>query len=636
VIELRTLGGCDLRESSTGRALGALLSQPRRLSLLIYLAAAEPRGSHQRDKLLGLFWRDYEQKRARAALRRALYFLKETLGEGVLVGRGKERVGLNPDRFWCDTWELRDALDEGRPTRALEIYVGELLPGFFVSDAWGFEEWLEVERAALRRTAQTAAVELADRDEAAGGTVAAAGWLRRSLEIVPDDEVTVRRLMTLLAEAGDRAGALRVFDTLERRLATEFDAEPSRPTRALADRLSRQDDAVLVSPLRVTQHATDPAAHELYVRGQETAERDREGNERAIERFREAIRLDPHFAEAHAALAVAYSHKVELFGASRNLSRIAIEAARRAIAIDPGLTTAHMALGQNLETLRRLADARRAYEQALEIDPAFAPAIWALAQLSTWAGDFEGGIVIAERALTIMPGDPRPFLALGFAYYCLDLEEQAEAWYERALTVWPEFTWALASLAYFRTVRGRADEARPLLDAILEGDPDSWVGMTCSGEHALLSGELERAREHLERAFSIDPGGRHTGSLRSVATYLARVLLAGGEPEWARQLLDQAEALNLRAISEGNEFGGVSVDVAAILALRGEPGKAHKWLIRASDRDGWRQYHFGACDPTLEGLRGEPWFDDWLRRMEEDVKGQRDRTLARRDWVSPP
>jgi hypothetical protein len=66
MIELRVLG--SLRLSAPDREdVASLTRQPRRAALLAYLAAATPRGSHRRDKLLALFWPELDQVRARAA-----------------------------------------------------------------------------------------------------------------------------------------------------------------------------------------------------------------------------------------------------------------------------------------------------------------------------------------------------------------------------------------------------------------------------------------------------------------------------------------------------------------------------------------------------------------------------------------
>jgi len=55
MIELSVLGPIQLR-GADGHELSAVLAQPKRLGLLIYLAAARPRGFHRRDKLVTLFW----------------------------------------------------------------------------------------------------------------------------------------------------------------------------------------------------------------------------------------------------------------------------------------------------------------------------------------------------------------------------------------------------------------------------------------------------------------------------------------------------------------------------------------------------------------------------------------------------
>jgi hypothetical protein len=145
MIRFRTLGSLDLARSD-GPELRAVLAQPKRLALLTYLAVARPRGYHRRDRLLAMFWPESDAERARAALSRAIYFLRRQLGDGIIVNRGDEEIAVNADRFWCDAAAFEDYLERGLSSEALECYRGDLLPGFFTSDANGFEEWLEIER----------------------------------------------------------------------------------------------------------------------------------------------------------------------------------------------------------------------------------------------------------------------------------------------------------------------------------------------------------------------------------------------------------------------------------------------------------------------------------------------------------
>src|SRR5215213_3662008 len=141
MLRLQTLGTLDLRDAD-GVEIHAVLAQPRRLALLLYLAIAAPPGFHRRDKLLAMFWPEADTERARASLNRAIYFLRRELGQGVVISRG-DGVGLDRERVRCDVTTFDESLERGQLREALELYRGDLLPGFFSSNAPGFEEWLE-------------------------------------------------------------------------------------------------------------------------------------------------------------------------------------------------------------------------------------------------------------------------------------------------------------------------------------------------------------------------------------------------------------------------------------------------------------------------------------------------------------
>ncbi|HTL05265.1 MAG TPA: protein kinase, partial [Gemmatimonadales bacterium] len=236
MLRLRTFGSVGL-ETADGRAVGAVLAQPKRLALLAYLAAAQPAGVHRRDNLLALFWPDLDDDRARDALNQALRFLRQALGAETLVSRGAEEVGIDPARLWCDAVAFRAALDASRPDQAMELYRGEFLQGFFIEEGGGFEEWMERERAALHDLAVRGARRLSDQLAADGSLTLAMTWGKRALELAPDDERALRRLLRLFDKAGDRAGAFRLYEAFARRFEEEFGAQPSPETRALAEQL---------------------------------------------------------------------------------------------------------------------------------------------------------------------------------------------------------------------------------------------------------------------------------------------------------------------------------------------------------------------------------------------------------------
>jgi serine/threonine-protein kinase len=221
-----------------GRELRSVLARPKLLALLAYLAAHAPGPFHRRDTLLALLWPEASDERARAALRQALYNLRNALGDAVLVGRGEDEVGLDSARFGSDVRDFEAALASGDREGALDLYRGDLLPGFFLPDAPEFERWLDERRSALRRRATEAACALVEDCSARGNAAATGRWGQRALELAPVDEAVTRLVIASLDRVGDRAGALAQHGAFARRLQTELGVEPSSETRALVEAIA--------------------------------------------------------------------------------------------------------------------------------------------------------------------------------------------------------------------------------------------------------------------------------------------------------------------------------------------------------------------------------------------------------------
>jgi DNA-binding SARP family transcriptional activator len=245
--ELRTLGTLDLR-GPHGVPLAPLLAQPKRAALLAYLALARPRGPVRRDILLATFWPEMPDERARAALRNALSFLRKA-APGVLQVRGDDAVAVAEDALGCDVLRMEAALAAGDVAGALAHYGGDLLAGVHVDDAPAWEQWRDAERLRLRHVALAAARGAAEAARGRGDAQGAVALARRACEIDPDDEPSVRRLMELLAEAGDPAGALREHDRFAARLMRELEVEPAPETEALRRTLRVRVRVPLPSPV---------------------------------------------------------------------------------------------------------------------------------------------------------------------------------------------------------------------------------------------------------------------------------------------------------------------------------------------------------------------------------------------------
>src|SRR5438874_1471863 len=255
MIHFRMLGGLSLT-AADGREVRSLLAQPRRLALLAYLAAGTPRDFQRRDSLVALFWPELDQKHARAALREALHVLRSAVGQGIVTRRGDEEIGLDSDLFWNDVAAFDRAVAAAEWGEALELYRGDLLEGFFISEAPEFERWLETERARLKDAACRSAHALIERSEASGDFAAAASWARRAARLTPFDEKLVRHWISLLDRLGDRARAVQVYDEFASRLAQEYEMQPATETQALIAAVRAREPA---APLRAPPGSPSPA-----------------------------------------------------------------------------------------------------------------------------------------------------------------------------------------------------------------------------------------------------------------------------------------------------------------------------------------------------------------------------------------
>ncbi len=237
MLELQTFGTVGVRSRQVDESVVTII-QPKRLALLVYLATAPRRRCRRRDQIVGYLWPDLDDSHARGSLSQALRYLRRALGDDVVVTQGEEEVGIDRQLLCCDATAFTAAVEGGDLEPALRIYRGQFLEGFFVDEvSIEFEQWVADERNRFRHEAATAAGRLADAAAERGESAVAIEWARRAVAIAPGDERVVAQLIGALAGAGDRAAALRAYESLRERLLTEFNVAPSHETQALIARI---------------------------------------------------------------------------------------------------------------------------------------------------------------------------------------------------------------------------------------------------------------------------------------------------------------------------------------------------------------------------------------------------------------
>lgn len=219
--------------------------------LLAYLAVtALPQG---RERLTGLLWPDYEQDKARAALRRTLSTLKSALG-GRWVVADRMTVSLDLEGVDLDLARFRMLLhrvethdhEPGEPcrrcandlTEATSTVTGPFLAGFVLRDAEPFEEWQSLEAEAIERDFATALDRLVRARVALGDLEGATAAIQQKLGLDPLDEPAHRQLMQVYAWRGMRSNALQHYRDCVAILDRELGVAPLRETTELYETIA--------------------------------------------------------------------------------------------------------------------------------------------------------------------------------------------------------------------------------------------------------------------------------------------------------------------------------------------------------------------------------------------------------------
>lgn len=239
-MKLSILGPTKLRKDD-GSFENSFLKGSKRLALFTYLVLAKPRGFHRRDQLLALFWPERGQKSARNALNNMMYQIRHSLGKEILISRGSDEISINHEKVGCDAIEFEQLLNDGKVQKALDLYRGELLFGFHVSDISNdFQNWLDAERERLRNLAADGAWTLAENAEESGNHSDARKWAKKAADFTPFSEDAQLKLMTLLKRLGYRTDALKAYEKYKNRLQSEWDMEPSNKLKSLLENMNTE------------------------------------------------------------------------------------------------------------------------------------------------------------------------------------------------------------------------------------------------------------------------------------------------------------------------------------------------------------------------------------------------------------
>jgi TolB-like protein/tRNA A-37 threonylcarbamoyl transferase component Bud32 len=191
--------------------------------------------------------------------------------------------------------------------------------------------------------------------------------------------------------------------------------------REMKDNFALQDEvaAAVASAMRVVLspaatvaaragRTENPEAHDLYLQGRfEKSKLDGPGLKRAEVLFKQALKLDPGYAQAHAGLAFAYDIQADVYAPSHEYHVLALKEARLAVAADSSLADGRVLLGFELAAANwDFATGLAEMNRGLALNPGSSDALFMVAGFSLLSGNTSRALALADSLIQIDPLAP--------------------------------------------------------------------------------------------------------------------------------------------------------------------------------------------------------------------------------------
>ena len=364
-------------------------------------------------------------------------------------------------------------------------------------------------------------------------------------------------------------------------------------------------------------------AYQLYLRQQRLLGNVPADNRQAIELLNQALELDSGFAVARARLSWRHTWNSRMTG-DRSEGERAEALALEALNQDPELPLGYYALAAALEELERVKEAGAAYARAYKLDPNFSSVLTDGSFYFATQGAPAEGLEMAFRAVRLDPNNPNIRWHAFMPLFSLGDTERSADWLQLARDEGMEFHRLVAAEAELELAKGNPAEAAAIARKMLKRYPDNREARLMALQLLFLTGNAVEISDELVAIGQEAPAAWAMNYLaqRSLRVLMGFVLAEQGEDADASRAFDESLEAAEVAVANGSTIQGRALDVASILAYRGNREAALRELERAYSL-GFRADFALAIDPFFTSLREEPRFKALLERMADSKYEQR-------------
>lgn len=361
-------------------------------------------------------------------------------------------------------------------------------------------------------------------------------------------------------------------------------------------------------------------AYTFYLRGRDYFYRyTNQDNEKAIELFKNALKVDPNYALAYAGLAGAFGRK-KYYDSSQEWIDSALTLSSKAITINPNLAEGYKALGDVYTSKENNPAALTQYIKAVELNPNYGAAIANVGYIYYQYGSFDEALKWTKKAVVRDPGFARWSSNVGLQYFSLGYDSLAAVWLNKSLILQPEFFFPNIILAYIDLYASRFDAARARINKLLSNYSDVPAVSETAGDIELVSGNFKLAKQYYENTAKL------TSLMSAAGIKLSYVLIKLDQPAEAQKILRNYLTPDME---DPNQFsdGSMAYYTAVAYCLAQRNQMALKFLQKSLEL-GFREYRWALIDPLMTSLRNDEKYKSLINALKSKITAMRNRVKA--------
>jgi eukaryotic-like serine/threonine-protein kinase len=329
-----------------------------------------------------------------------------------------------------------------------------------------------------------------------------------------------------------------------------------------------------------SEHPTENiAAYDLYLRGREVIRStpDKKGIETALRLYEQALKEDPRFALAYAAIA---NGSLEMYQQTRDpfWAQKALTAAKQAQQLDDSASEVHAATGGVYLGTGKPAEAVEQFNRAIELAPNSDAYYVNLADAYLSLGKKAEGIAAYQKAIQISPYYWRNHNYLGAAYASLGEYDKAAAAFSRVIELAPDQDRGYANLGGVYFMMGKITESIPMFQKAISIAPKGKNYSNLATAYLYLR-RYGDSVPVLEKAVAMDPNNH------IIMGNLADAYRWNNQREKSMAAYDRAVALAYKELQVNPREPDATRYLALYYSKKGDVSKSMEWLERSRSFD---------------------------------------------------